>query len=118
MNPSDLVLQSAIQPKHYKQYKYEPVAVIRDWGLGYNLGNSLKYIARAGKKDPKKHIEDLEKAIEYINIEIRFLKEETKELAPKQQYTDNWSEETEPTQGVCAPGMNMNTIKQNLQMEG
>ena len=98
--------QDAIKPAHYKNHKYEPVAVIRDWNLGFNLGSSLKYIARAGKKDPNKHIEDLEKAIEFINIEIRFIKEE---LQAKEKtnntYTENWEE---VQAGVCAPGINLN----------
>lgn len=34
------------------------------------LGNALKYIMRAGKKDPKKYVEDLEKSVFYINREI------------------------------------------------
>ena len=98
--------QSAIRPAHYKKHKYEVVAVVRDWNLGFNLGNSLKYIARAGKKDVSKHIEDLEKAIEYINIEIGFLKEET-EVKEKitHTYTDNWEE---VSAGVCAPGISLN----------
>ena len=123
MTTHESVTDSPTRPKHYKQYKYEPVAVIRDWGLGFNLGSSLKYIARAGKKDPNKHIEDLKKAIEFINIEIGFLEEEMRPEVPKKQYTDNWSEEEAdtlpaPLPGVCAPGINLNTIKQNLQIEG
>lgn len=63
-------------PSHYggKDNLYEVRKVIRAWGLGFNLGNAVKYIGRAGKKDPSKHIEDLEKAIFYINDEIEFLK--------------------------------------------
>lgn len=63
-------------PNHYggKDNLYEVRKVIRAWGLGFNLGNAVKYIGRAGKKDPAKHIEDLEKAIFYINDEIEFLK--------------------------------------------
>lgn len=36
----------------------------------YNSGNAVKYIARAGKKDPAKYVEDLEKAIWYIKRQI------------------------------------------------
>ena len=53
-------------PPHYNQGKYEVIAVIEDWKLPYHLGNATKYIARAGKKDPTKTTEDLEKAIWYI----------------------------------------------------
>lgn len=38
--------------------------------LNFNLGNSVKYIARAGKKDPAKHLEDLKKAAWYLEREI------------------------------------------------
>lgn len=44
--------------------------------MDFCLGNVLKYIWRAGKKDPKKHIEDLEKAKWYLNREIMRLKKE------------------------------------------
>lgn len=44
--------------------------VINKFDLNFNLGNVLKYIIRAGKKDPSKHIEDLEKAKKYIEFEI------------------------------------------------
>lgn len=37
-------------PAHYCYGKYEPINVIRDWQLNFNLGNVIKYIARAGKK--------------------------------------------------------------------
>lgn len=55
-------------PSHYsKDRLYEPVDIIEDWDLDFNIGNALKYIARAGRKDPAKTIEDLEKAVWYIN---------------------------------------------------
>lgn len=39
---------------------------IENWDLGFSLGNVFKYMVRAGKKDPEKEIEDLEKAIDYL----------------------------------------------------
>lgn len=59
-------------PNHYAgdSGKFEVIKVIEDWGLNFSLGSVVKYIARAGKKDPKKHIEDLEKAREYLGFEI------------------------------------------------
>lgn len=56
--------------------KYEPVAVINDWGLDFNLGNAVKYISRVGRKDTN-DIEDLTKAVDYIMYEIRLRKEKT-----------------------------------------
>lgn len=41
-------------PKHYggAENTYEVIKVIEAWGLGFHLGNVLKYIGRAGKKRP------------------------------------------------------------------
>ena len=62
-------------PKHYIEgRKFEPKDVIRDWNLNFNLGSALKYIARAGRKDDI--VQDLSKAIEYIQFEIEAIKAE------------------------------------------
>lgn len=62
-------------PAHYaKGRKYEPIKVISDWGLNFNLGSALKYIARAGRKGDA--VEDLQKAIEYLQFEIEDIKAE------------------------------------------
>lgn len=63
-------------PDHYGggDNPYEVIKVIRAWGLGFDLGNAVKYIARAGKKDPARHIEDLEKAVFYLQDEIKHLR--------------------------------------------
>ena len=57
-------------PAHYTDGKIEVIDFIEDKKLGYHLGNAVKYISRAGKKDPDKYIEDLQKAIWYLNREI------------------------------------------------
>ncbi len=60
---------SVSNPQHYVAgRKYEPRRVIEDWGLSFNLGNALKYIARAGRKGDA--VEDLRKAIQYLEFEI------------------------------------------------
>lgn len=41
-------------PSHYNAGKIEVIEAIEDWGLCFHLGNSVKYVARAGKKDPQK----------------------------------------------------------------
>jgi hypothetical protein len=62
-------------PSHYAEgRKYEPIDVIEDWELGFNLGNTVKYISRAGRKDKNKEIEDLEKALFYLKRQIELLK--------------------------------------------
>lgn len=57
-------------PNYYNSGSIEAIEVIDDWDLGFCLGNAVKYIARAGKKNPEKKIEDLNKAIWYIQHEI------------------------------------------------
>lgn len=60
-------------PAHYggEDNLYEAIKVIEAWNLNFHLGNAVKYISRAGKKDDKKTIEDLEKAIWYIKRHIK-----------------------------------------------
>jgi hypothetical protein len=62
-------------PPHYGggDNPYEVIRVIRAWGLGFSLGNAVKYIARAGRKDPARHVEDLRKARWYLDEEIAHL---------------------------------------------
>lgn len=67
-------MSSINHPKHYNVGKYEAIEVIEDWGLDFCLGNTVKYIARAGHKDKNKTIEDLEKAAWYLNRKIEQLK--------------------------------------------
>lgn len=61
-------------PSHYggKNNPYEAIKVIEAWDLGFCLGNTIKYIARAGKKDST--IQELEKALWYLNREITKLR--------------------------------------------
>lgn len=65
--------------KHYNSGGIEPIDYINANELNFNLGNVVKYITRAGKKDGEEPIKDLKKAIDYINFEIeRLNKKETK----------------------------------------
>ena len=59
-----------INPDHYKFGGIETIDFIEAKELNYNLGSAIKYISRAGKKDPSTYIEDLKKAAFYINREI------------------------------------------------
>ena len=62
-------------PAYYSGGGIEVIAAIEAWGFGegFNRGNAIKYIARAGRKDPETELEDLRKARWYINEEIRRL---------------------------------------------
>lgn len=62
-----------ISPKHYNRLDPEPIEVIEAWNLGFHLSNVIKYIARAGEKDPSKEIEDLKKAAWYLDRRIKNL---------------------------------------------
>lgn len=69
-------------PNHYCEGRaYEPIDVIEDWSLGYNLGNTVKYVSRAGRK--QNQLEDLKKARFYLEREIQNL-----EAVPPFTYED------------------------------
>jgi len=63
-------------PEHYggAENPYEAIKVIENWDLDFHLGNTVKYISRAGKKYPEKELEDLLKAQWYLNRKIENLK--------------------------------------------
>ena len=59
-------------PQHYGGVgnPYEAIKVIEAWELNFNLGNTVKYLCRAGKKNPTKRREDLAKALWYLQREL------------------------------------------------
>jgi hypothetical protein len=62
-------------PEHYggKDNPYEVIKVIENWNLDFHLGNTVKYISRAGKKDTDKELQDLKKAMFYLERKINNL---------------------------------------------
>lgn len=60
-------------PEHYTDGGIETIDFIEAKKMPYHLGNAVKYVSRAGKKNPEKTIEDLQKAIWYINRYISLL---------------------------------------------
>lgn len=72
-------------PQHYggAENPYEAIKVIEAWDLGFCLGNTVKYLARAGKKDPSAHIDDLKKARWYLDREISKLAERAAAIAAR-----------------------------------
>lgn len=64
-------------PAHYTHGKIEVIDFIEDKGLGFHLGNVVKYVARCGHKKSKgksmgeKALEDLKKARWYLDREIQ-----------------------------------------------
>lgn len=66
---------SATDAPHYggADDPYEAIKVIKAWELGFELGNTLKYIRRAGKKPGEAELKDLKKAAWYLNYHIKDL---------------------------------------------
>jgi hypothetical protein len=61
-------------PIHYGgDTLYETIKVVEAWNLNFHLGNAVKYISRAGLKDKEKEIEDLKKAVWYLERKIKLL---------------------------------------------
>lgn len=56
------------QPAHYIDGGIETIDFIEAKNLGFNLGNAIKYISRAGKKGNR--LQDLQKAQWYLAREI------------------------------------------------
>ena len=70
----DAALNDSVNhPAHYTSGSIEVIDFIEDQKFPYHLGNACKYICRAGKKDPEKTVEDLRKAVWYINRYIELL---------------------------------------------
>lgn len=60
---------------HYETDRgFDVIDVAKAYELNFNRGNIVKYVCRAGKKDNE--IKDLEKALDYLNKEIQYLRKE------------------------------------------
>jgi hypothetical protein len=58
-------------PQHYKN-KVTPIDIIEMYDLNFSLGNVIKYVLRAGKKEGESDLDDLNKALWYLQREISF----------------------------------------------
>ena len=65
----DRAHEAVDHPAHYGggDNPYEAIRVIEAWELGFHLGNVVKYLARAGKKNGEALIKDLKKARWYLD---------------------------------------------------
>ena len=65
-------IEQVNHPQHYggEDNHYEAIKVIDAWDLGFSLGNAIKYISRAGKKRKDTELEDLRKALWYLQHHI------------------------------------------------
>jgi hypothetical protein len=68
-------IEQVNHPNHYggESNPYEVIKVIDNWELGFSLGNTVKYISRAGKKESDKELQDLKKALWYLQHHIETL---------------------------------------------
>ena len=75
MPPPPIKKEQVNHPEHYGggNNVYETIKVIDAWELGFSLGNTIKYISRAGKKNKDKELEDLKKAKFYLDHHIKTL---------------------------------------------
>jgi hypothetical protein len=68
-------MSNVSHPKHYNSGNIEVIEYLEDQFMNRpHEWNAVKYLSRAGRKDSAKEIEDLEKAIWYINRKIELLK--------------------------------------------
>lgn len=80
--PKSNKVDNVNHPSHYNDGKIEVIDYIEDKQLGFCLGNAIKYISRAGKKksgsmsDKEKEINDLRKALWYVERRIKELEEQ------------------------------------------
>ena len=66
------MIKTESTPSHY-QGTIQPIDLINAQNLNFNLGNVVKYVCRAGKKQGEPNLKDLKKAKDYINYEIKRL---------------------------------------------
>ena len=59
-----------LRPAHYQRGTIQPIVFIEDQQLNFNLGNVVKYIARAGFKEGESRHKDLGKAMFYLEREL------------------------------------------------
>jgi hypothetical protein len=81
MNERVISYKDAVDhPSHYggADNTYEAIKVIDAWQLDFCLGNVIKYVSRAGKKNSNAELEDLRKAAWYLNHRIEQLQNSKK----------------------------------------
>lgn len=79
--------KSVSSPVHYTSYNQVEVIEITRW-LPFDLGNAVKYIARAGLKDPEKEDQDLLKALWYVDDHIEKVESRVEVPNPREVMSD------------------------------
>lgn len=70
---------STVRPEHYASDGIEPIEYINSHNFNFNLGNVVKYVSRAGRKENESAEKDLLKARQYIEFEIERIRKENVE---------------------------------------
>jgi hypothetical protein len=74
----EITIDQVNSPSHYTAHPSGIEAIQITRHMNFNVGNAIKYLWRAGLKNEDKHIEDLKKAIFYIDDEIKRLEGQAK----------------------------------------
>ena len=67
---------AAIKPSHYKAGEFDVISFCQIHNINFELGNVIKYVTRAGKKENNSELQDLFKAREFLNRRIKYLRGE------------------------------------------
>lgn len=61
-------------PNHYggEDNPFEPIKIIEHYGLNFHIGNVIKYLLRAGRKEGNAYEQDIRKSIHYLQIELAY----------------------------------------------
>lgn len=61
-------------PQHYggEDNPFEPIKIIEHYGLNFHIGNVIKYLLRAGRKEGNAYEQDIRKSIHYLQIELAY----------------------------------------------
>ena len=89
LNSHNMSNESVNHPAHYggADNPYEAIKVIEAWDLNFNLGNTVKYISRCGKKLNNSEIQELKKAAWYLNREIKNIEKNIAENPQEKEFT-------------------------------
>ena len=75
-NKNMQVDNTVIKPSHYKAGEFDVISFCQIHDINFELGNVIKYVTRAGKKENNSELQDLFKAREFLNRRIKYLKGE------------------------------------------
>lgn len=66
-------MENKFKPDYYKSGDMDVIAFCQYHELPFDIGNVIKYVVRAGKKNSETELEDLNKAKEYLERRIKYV---------------------------------------------